>query len=137
MARSQSHIEKNPHMTVWVKPLTVVSERQVYVQRILEMRFDLLNEVGFGLCSNQLVYNFPTLDKEDSGNAGDTIVYGQLRIVIDINLSYIDLAVVFLGQFFNDGTDSATGPAPFCPEVYDGQFIAGNHLVLKVGICKF
>jgi hypothetical protein len=99
------------------------------------MRLDLLYEVGFRLCAYQLVYNLTTLDKKDSGDAGDAIVDRQLRVMVDIDLTYIDLAVVFFGQFFNDWSDGATRTTPFSPKVYYSQFIGGDYLVLEVGIC--
>lgn len=99
------------------------------------MRLDLLYEVGFRLRAYQLVYHLATLDEEDSRDAGDAIVYRQLRIMVDIDLTYIDLAVVFFGQLFNDWPDGATRTTPFCPKVYYSQFIGGDYLVLEVGIC--
>jgi len=60
------------------------------------MRLDLLYEVGFGLSANQLVYYLTILDEKYGGDAGNAIVNGQLRIVVNIHLAYIDLAVVLL-----------------------------------------
>lgn len=59
------------------------------------MRFDLLNEVGLGLSANQLIDYLTVLDEQDSGDAGNAIVNGQLRVVVDIYFTYIDLAVIF------------------------------------------
>lgn len=86
----------------------------------LNMRLDLFYEIGFRLGAYQLVYYFTALDKEDGGDAGDAIVNRQLRIMVYIDFPYIDPAIVFFGQLFDDRSDRAAGSAPFSPKVYNG-----------------
>lgn len=59
------------------------------------MRFDLLYEVGLGLSADQLVYYLTILYEKYGGDAGNAIVNGQLRVMVNIHLTYIDLAVIF------------------------------------------
>jgi len=59
------------------------------------MRFDLLHEVGLGLSANQLIYYLTILDEKYGGDAGNAIVNGKLRIVVNIHLTYIDLVGIF------------------------------------------
>ena len=61
----------------------------------LYVRFDLFYEVGLGLSANQLVNDLAVLYEQDSGNAGYAIVDGQLRVVVDIHFTYVDLAIIF------------------------------------------
>ena len=61
------------------------------------MRFDLLNEVRLGLSAYQLIYHFTAFDEKDRRNTGDTIVDRQLRIMVHIYFTHIDLAIIFFG----------------------------------------
>jgi len=99
------------------------------------MRFDLFDEIGFRLCAYQFVDYLAAFDEQDGGDAGNTVIDRQLRIVVYIDFPYIDLSVIFFGQFFDNRSDSATRAAPFCPEIDYGELIGGNHFFLKVGIC--
>src|SRR6185437_3676657 len=93
--------------------------RYRWKKALLEVRLDLLDEVGFWLRADQFVDNLAALDEQDGGDAGDAVVYGQLRIMVDIDLPDVDSAVVFLRQFFDDGSDRAAGTAPFRPKIND------------------
>ena len=44
------------------------------------MRFDLLYEVGFWLCTYQLVDYFTILDEQYRGNGGDAIIHRKLGL---------------------------------------------------------
>src|SRR5882762_12044770 len=101
------------------------------------MGLDLLNEVGLGLSANQLIYYLATLDEKDRRNAGDAIINGELRVVVYIHLSYIDLAVIFFRKFFDHGSDGATRSTPFSPKIYNCELVGGDHLVLEISICEF
>jgi hypothetical protein len=89
----------------------------------LNMGFDLFDEVRLGLCAYELVHYFASLDEQDGGDAGDPIVDGQLRVMVDIHFAYIDLSMIFFGQFFDHRSDSAARAAPFRPEIHYRQFI--------------
>lgn len=84
------------------------------------MLLNLFNEIGFGLCANQLVHYFTTFDKKDSGYRSNAIVNAQLRVVVNIHFTYVHFAGIFLAQLLDNGTDSAARATPFCPEINYG-----------------
>src|ERR1700722_9625440 len=98
------------------------------------MRLYLLDKVGFRLCAYEFVHYLSAFDEQNGGNAGNAIVDRKLGGMIDIDLAYIDLAIVFLRQFFNDRADRAARTTPFSPEVNNSQLVAVDHLVLEIGI---
>jgi len=86
----------------------------------LDMLFNLLYEVGFGLCAYHLVYHLAAFDKKDGGYGSDAVVDAQLRVVVNIHLTHVYFAGIFLAQLFNNGPDSAARATPFRPEIYYG-----------------
>lgn len=58
------------------------------------MRFDFLHEIRFRLRANELIHHLAAFDEKDGGNTRDAVVDGQLGVVVDIDLSDIDPAIV-------------------------------------------
>ena len=87
---------------------------------LAEMRFNLFDKIALGLRTNQFVNNFTILDEQDSRDAGDAIIHGQLRIMVHIHLTHVHFTVILFGELFNDRANGATRATPLCPEIHYG-----------------
>lgn len=97
--------------------------RDFFIEYCIEsdMRLDLLHEIGFRLGTHQFVHHLAALDKKDRGDRGDTIVHGNLGIMVNIQFTHVHFTVIFFTQFLDHGPDRAAGTTPFRPEIDYGQ----------------
>ena len=101
------------------------------------MSFDLFYKIAFGLRTNQFIDHLAPFNEKDSRNGGNTVVHGDLWVVVNVHFTYVHFTIIFLGKFFDHGSDRTAGPAPFCPKVNYGQFIRSQHISLEVCIIEF
>src|SRR5690554_5006100 len=98
------------------------------------MLLDLLVEHAFWSGPNLLVYHLSVLNKQNSGDRSNAKIHGQLRVLIHIDLAYVDFSFVFLGQRFDGWSQCQTGSAPFGPEVNDGKTVILHYFLLKIAV---
>src|SRR3989442_3413743 len=72
---------------------------------------------------DDLFNRLAALEKEQGGNAHDTVFAGDVRILVRVELQYFQFAVVFLRQLLDDGRHHLARPAPPGPEVPQHQAI--------------
>ena len=99
------------------------------------MRLDFFIQYRFRNGTNLFVNDLTTFNEKDRRDGCDTIVNTQVRVMVNIYFTYIDLTIVIFCQFFNNWSDSATRSTPLCPEIYYGQFITIKHGSLEIRVC--
>src|SRR6476469_5075604 len=85
----------------------------------VQMLFNLFYKVAFGLSTNELIHDLSTTDKKDRRYRRNAIIHADLRIVVHIYFTDVNLSVVLFRQFFDNRTDRAAGATPLCPKVYN------------------
>ena len=69
------------------------------------------------------VYHFTILNEQYTRYAGNTIIDGQVRILIHIYLTHIYLALILFMQGIDRWAQRKTRSAPWSPEINNGKFI--------------
>src|SRR5262249_10315875 len=94
-------------------------------------RPDRADELCFGLRTDELLLDLSAVDHEQRGDAADAILRRCLRVVVDVHLDDLELAVVLAGQLLDDRGDGATRGAPGCPEVDQDRSAGLEDLALE------
>lgn len=102
----------------------------------LQQTLENLLEGIFGYEANVTVDEFAVFEEENGRDIHDSVIIADILILIDINLTYQQLAVILLGQFIYDRRQHLTGTTPGCPAVYYEGFALGQQR-LNVSICYF
>ena len=74
------------------------------------------------------------LDEQYRGDAGDPKPCRQGALLVHVHLADENFALVFSGEFFNDGADAAAGAAPGSPEVHENGNGRLDNDAFEIGI---
>src|SRR5436190_19207532 len=71
------------------------------------------------------------VEQDRRGDREDVVPRGRQRVLVDVQLRDLDLAVCLRLQLLQDRLDRATRPAPRRPEVEDDRHVALEHVALE------
>ena len=78
---------------------------------------EALDDFGLGLDAEGFVLQFSILEEEQGGNVADSILDGEIGLLIDIDFDDLDGAAFFGGNFVEDRAQHFAGTAPLGPEI--------------------
>src|ERR1035441_1291312 len=89
-------------------------------------------EIAFAAQADHLICHLTLMKKQESWNRTDTILRGQLPVLIHVHFADLDLSVVLRGEFIQNRSDHFAGAAPLRPEIYQHGSGGLQHFGCKV-----
>jgi hypothetical protein len=93
-------------------------------ENVCEFLFEELLWLGTDNCA----LHFATLEKVNGRNGSDSILSGDGRVVVYVDLDYVNLFTILHGNLIQDRSELTAGPAPFGPEVHDYRLFGGQNV---------
>lgn len=100
------------------------------------MALENLDDLFLGHGADQLIGNLAALENEQSGNAANAELGGDIHVFVNVELHDFDFAGMFASNFFHRGRKHVAGTAPIRPEIdHYGLGLAGfNDVGLEAGV---
>src|SRR6185295_11097172 len=127
-------LPSSPH---WAPITTIVFAMLLRGRGFRDTPIDDLRDYVFGSCSDYSFFFFAPAKKNHGRNAFDSVLSGNLRIVVDIEFYDGSAAGVLLGDCHQRGRESSTRSAPFGPEVDEHWGARFQHVFCKRAVANF
>src|SRR5581483_4314309 len=98
---------------------------------LAQMRLDRLHQLRFRHVADQPLDRLAVLEHDERGDAHHAELLGDLRVLIDVDLRDLQLALLLAGDLLDDRRDHAARAAPGRPEIDEDRLLCGQHLVLE------
>ena len=89
---------------------------------------------GLGLYAHGGIHQPPVLEDHQGGNAHHPEALGQLRLLVDVDLTDLDPAGLLLRDGVHRRGKHPAGRAPGRPEIHQHGGFGGQHLLLEIGV---
>lgn len=89
-------------------------------------------QVALALGADHLLGNLTVLDDEQCRNRAHTELRGEALMFINVHFADLDLALVFTGEFVENGRDHLARTAPFGPEIHEHRGAGLQSFGIKV-----
>src|SRR5215470_11431683 len=101
-----------------------------------DMAIQCLGDLVLGNRTDNLLNHLPVLEDQQRGDAANAITGGGVHRLVHVQLGYLELARVVLGDFRNGGRQHVARAAPLRPEIdHNGLRLAGGqHLGVEVSV---
>src|SRR5512139_2608141 len=71
--------------------------------------------------THHLLGDLAVLEEKERGDGLDLVLHGQILVLVNVDLSDSDTAVVLDGEFVQDRHERLAGAAPFSPEINEDR----------------
>lgn len=92
-------------------------------------------ESFLGGASDELRDRFAVDEDYERWNRVDTILGGQVRILVNVYLDEPNFARVIVGKLLNHWRDGPAWPAPICVEIYKDRLVRVDNVFLETLHC--
>ena len=94
----------------------------------LDELFEFVQESVLGSGTNDASLLHPVFEQDQGRDAHHVVGPSGLRVVIDVQLAYVE-TVLFLGKLFENGGDDTAGATPLGPEVDEYRLLTAYGVV--------
>ena len=142
--RSDETIPVPEHLTTRGEKLAAIEETGVEVVAILPFTRELAEHAADEFVdrilrdkAHDLIRNFAILEDQQGGDSPNAVPHRRRGIGIYIHLHHLQLAVILVGNFVDDRSQSSARTAPCSPEVHQYRLRRLENIFFKVGIVYF
>src|SRR5579871_2556453 len=100
----------------------------------LDVGLDECSELRLGHGADLLGLHRAAFEDHERRDAADAVLLGDLLVLVDVDLGYLELARVVPGDLVQDRGDHLAGAAPLGPVIYQHGDIGVQHVGLETGV---
>src|SRR5581483_6194056 len=87
--------------------------------------------------ADDLLLHLAALDDQQGGDAANVVTHGSSAVTVNVHLGNLNLIFVGIGDFVDDGRESAAGAAPGSPEIDEHGLVGLEHVGVEVRVRDF